>query len=105
MSNTKLSDYEKVTLKHLKSGLRVDGGCIFTFDGMTIAVKPAHPGSDMARFAVSFASPNEKKLRAKVGEYHALNKMYLGEIVQVRLQPHEYETFAFRFADFFIERM
>lgn len=97
MSNTKLSDDAKQLLSELKFDFTLEGGKLFNFDGVCVAIKPAYPNSIMAMVAVSFASFNEDKLRRKVGEFHALNKMDTGEYIQVPLSPGDFEDFAINF--------
>jgi hypothetical protein len=83
MSNSKLEKFQKVNRKVMLAGMRDAGGTIATVGRFTVAIMPEFPGSSMARMSVSFASENETKLRRKVGEYHALARLYKMQSVPV----------------------
>ncbi len=101
MYNTKLTDAQKQKRKGLKVAFLEAGGKLFNFEGFTVAIKPAFFGANMAQIAVSMASPDESKLRRKVGEYHALSKLEQGEFIQFPLVSSDYEYFAENLAGFF----
>jgi hypothetical protein len=83
MSNSKLSHEQKIFRKAALSDLRDCGGHIFTSNRVTVAIMPEFAGSKMARMSVSIASENEQKLRRKVGEFHALERLHNLESVPV----------------------
>lgn len=86
ISNSKLTKEQKEARKVRKAAIVAQGGAIVTsFDGrVTLAFVPEFQGSRMLAVGVSVASPNERKIRAKVGEYHALyNPMFGGNTIKV----------------------
>ena len=95
MANTKLTSFMKIRRKELLADFRAAGGHLFSYNGFTVAIKPAFFGSNMALVSASFASQDEQKMRRKVGEYHALSKMLdQGEFMQMPLQPNSFGDFA-----------
>jgi len=85
MSNSKLSSIEKSERKEFLGLLHSRGGAIVTSeDGrVTVAFEPEFKGSRMLRVGVSVASPDEQKIRRKVGEYHALDNLFSGATVKL----------------------
>lgn len=82
MANTKLDKYQKAWLKQAKQ----DYGYMLTFgygNRFTVARMEEFPGARMAQFSVSYAALDEQKVRRKVGEYHALDRMSCREIVKL----------------------
>lgn len=92
--NTKLLQFQKDERKQMKAVLLAAGGALFTFEGFTMAIQPVFEGSTMALVSTSTASPAEGKIRRKVGEFHALEKMRIGEFIQVPLATRDFEDFA-----------
>jgi len=85
ISNSKLTKEQKEARKVRKAAIVAQGGAIVTsFDGrVTLAFVPEFQGSRMLAVGVSVASPNERKIRAKVGEYHALDNLMFGNAIKV----------------------
>ena len=85
ISNSKLTKEQKGTRKVHKAALVAQGGAIVTSsDGsVTLAFVPEFQGSRMLAVGVSVASPYERKIRAKVGEYHALDNLMFGNAIKV----------------------
>lgn len=77
-SNSRLNAFQKGSRKHMLGILTAALGIVITSeDGrVTVAFMPEFEGSRMLRVAVSVASPDETKIRRKVGEYHALDKLF-----------------------------
>jgi hypothetical protein len=87
-SNSKLSAEQKSWLKDQRknSGVKI----VSNSDGITLAYfKPLGSKGRMVNFAISNLSPFEKKLRAKVGEYHARAKLNCGEFAT--MNEHDFE--------------
>jgi hypothetical protein len=76
MSNTKLTVEQKLERKRMLADLGGMGGTIGTRDYYTVVRLPEFKGSRMAMYSVSVRSMDEIKNRRKVGEYHALNKLF-----------------------------
>lgn len=57
---------------------------------LTICAVPVFPGSRMISISMAWASPNEKKIRRKVGEFYALRRWYSGKSIQIPLNFHYY---------------
>ena len=76
-SNSKLSQVQKSELKSLKQDFENRGGVIVqnVDKGVTVAIVEAFPGSNTMRVSTSVQSPDERKFRRKVGEFHALQNM------------------------------
>ena len=74
-SNSKLNKDEKIILREMKLDFDSREGEIFSYPetGVTIAIE--HKGVHTSRVSMSVMSPDEKKFRRKVGEYHALNNL------------------------------
>lgn len=85
LSNSKLTPAQKQVRKANKAELIARGGAIVTSsDGsVTLAFAPEFKGSRMLAVGVSVASPNERKIRAKVGEFHALDNWVYGDMIKV----------------------
>lgn len=85
LSNSKLTPVQKQVRKANKAELIARGGAIVTSsDGsVTLAFAPEFKGSRMLAVGVSVASPYERKIRAKVGEYHALDNLMFGNAIKV----------------------
>lgn len=82
MANTKLDKDTKAWLKQAKQ----DYECRLTFgygNRFTVARIEEFPGASMACFAVSYASQDEQKVRRKVGEWYALNKLHAGSVIKL----------------------
>ncbi len=86
MSNSKLNDVQKTERKQLmQQFLETDS----TIDqnpetGVTMVTVRDFPNSKMVRISFSFMSDDEQKFRRKVGEYHALHRMFWsGEYIYI----------------------
>jgi len=101
MFDTKLDEFQKNDRKVLKLDFIAEGGRLFNFNGFTVAIKPAFSGANMALVSTACASELESKLRRKVGEFHALHKMNMGEFMQVPLHTENFANFAAALANFF----
>ena len=99
MSNSKLNSAQKMLRKNMLVKVTGKGGEIFSFPECraTVAIVPVFTGSKMSRVSISFCSADETKFRRKVGEYHALNKLFDGECIYVPT-PNQAEYFANEFA-------
>ena len=73
-SNTKLTTQQKMDRKLMLAQFTADGGTIGAEAPMVVVFMPT--GSNTAEIATAMASPEEKKFRRKVGEYHALTRFY-----------------------------
>lgn len=84
-SNSRLNVLQKGARKHMLSILTDAMGAVIASEDerVTIAFMPEFEGSRMLRVAVSVASPDEIKIRRKVGEYHALDKLFDSEFIRV----------------------
>lgn len=84
-SNSKLTskqkNYRKGLIKYFRDTFHDFE--IAQYEGVTVAKFSEFPGARMARVAFSFASPDEQKIRRKVGEYHALMRLYREEYVML----------------------
>ncbi len=81
-SNSKLTKAQKQALRTLRAYFLADGGQLASLAPMTVAYMPT--GTNTAEISTSIASPNEKKFRRKVGEYHALMRYFVdGRTVSV----------------------
>lgn len=78
-SNTKLSAHEKMVLVALRKEQK-DVKIVIEWQS-TIAYREF---PNTVEFSLSVSSPGEKKLRSKVGEYWARNRMDSGETVKMR---------------------
>lgn len=87
-SNTKLTKEQKQKLNALKMACPEIQFFYFPNEFATVAIQEEFPNSKMVKVSISYCSLDEQKYRAKVGEYHAINKMvYSGEFVKVP-RPH-----------------
>lgn len=77
-SNTKLGSYQKEILKADFESAKLDGVTLETHGRVTIAYKRM---GNTVRIATSVASPNEKKIRRKVGQFYALCAWYEGNTI------------------------
>lgn len=83
-ANTKLNPEQKRLRKSMMALLVENGGFIYQTGRVTVAKLPEFPDSKMAKFSVSICSESETKFRRKVGEFHALRKMFQdGEYVKL----------------------
>jgi hypothetical protein len=76
MSNTKLNTRQKASRKSFLRDLESLNGSISTIGAFTVAKLPEFERSKMALFSVSVCSDTEQKNRRKVGEFHALIKLF-----------------------------
>lgn len=86
MSNSKLTVHQKMNrMEYLETLVMCHGAIVASLSGrVTLAFVPEFTGSRMLKVAVSYASPTEKKVRRKVGEYHALSKLFdTGEFIKI----------------------
>jgi len=88
-SNSKLDAIQKADRKAMRAQFIRDGGVIVRVEGVTVTL--IRSGQSMGQFSVSVCSEDEKKDRRKVGEYHALNRFYLGVRTPVRLRDDDWE--------------
>lgn len=72
-SNSKLTPEQKTWLAKAKE--RNPNIAFSTVGRVTVAVKPHSGGLDNGQFSVSIASKQEKKVRRKVGEFWAANRL------------------------------
>jgi hypothetical protein len=82
MSNTKLNSEQKSMRKTLRKSFGPQ--CVMLAVGrVTMFLQPEFAGSNMGLLSISIASPNETKIRRKVGEYMALERAANGKYVKV----------------------
>lgn len=88
-SNSKLTKEQKAELKELKAyyGKRFGFGAA---GRVTVVCKRI--SSDLVRFSTSVASRDEMKIRRKVGEWHALDRMESGEAVLASFPSSEWAS-------------
>jgi hypothetical protein len=82
-SNSKLTPAQKSGLKGFKENQ--PNVKFFSFPGMGVTVAIMRTSPSMGVFSVSIASDSERKFRRKVGEYHAMMRMFGGEVLPVKL--------------------
>jgi hypothetical protein len=75
-SNTKLSADQKIDLKEFKAAMGKNEA-FGMVDRVTVYAKRV--SRDMVQFSSAIASPDEKKIRPKVGQFCALDRFYRGE--------------------------
>lgn len=103
-SNSKISKVQKAELRAFKNTTYNPGEFhIVPYAGIVILTAPEFPGSKMSNVAVSIMSKDEKKFRAKVGEYHAMQKYVRGEFIKLPIEPYRYYDFAAEFAELITE--
>lgn len=78
-ANTKLTKEQKAERKAWMQELHSASGHIYTnvSGTVTMVVMPENSGSRIVLATFAVASPNEEKIRRKVGEYHALRRMFM----------------------------
>ena len=84
-SNTKLSDFERQTLRDLR--LEQKGVKVVNNGETTIAYREF---PNTVEFSLSVANRDEKKFRAKVGEYYARIRMEYNETV--KMDKHDFQS-------------
>lgn len=82
-SNTKLSGFEKIALKEMRMYQK---GVKIVTDGKTTIAYREFPNT--VEFSLSVSSDTEKKFRAKVGEFHARDRMDHG--VTVKMSKYDF---------------
>lgn len=87
-SNSKLNDLQKYELREMKAGFGYEKGVIVQVDGVTVVL--TRTGKNSGKFTASVASLDEKKIRRKVGEFHALTRWMNGNELPCRLASPEY---------------
>jgi hypothetical protein len=88
MANSKLTREQKDSRIEWLSALQFSDGEIAACGRYTVAKLPMFPGSRMAQFIVSYCAKDEQKIRRKVGEFYALDKMYVLGDTGVTLPSH-----------------
>jgi len=77
LSNSKLTEFQKGRRNCMLKALDNMGGQVYTSaDGVTLCILPEFENSRMMLVSVAVMSHTEKKLRPKVGEFHALCRMF-----------------------------
>lgn len=74
-SNSKLTVAEKEILREMRKS---DSVYVLT-DNRSVVIAYADAGNGLIKFATSIKSPDEKKFRFKVGDYHARTRLDCGE--------------------------
>ena len=82
MSNSKLTAHQKQMRKNLRKSFGASCEMV-TVGRVTLFRQPEFKGSNMGLLSIAVASPNETKLRRKVGEYHALYRAANFEYIKV----------------------
>lgn len=80
-SNSKLDKFQKQDLLDFKQGLGKNSA-FGVWGDTTVFVKRV--SRDFAQVSASFASPDEKKFRPKVGEWHAMTRFEIGEFALMK---------------------
>lgn len=80
-SNTKLTAEEKAELKEMKIAAENDNVHVINLDNKTVIAYSVK--GNTVEFSLAVMSPDEKKFRVKVGEYHALSRFELGYTVKM----------------------
>lgn len=75
-SNSKLTAEQKEDFKILKAEAEMLGVTVVQVGAVTVAYRR---GPTVTRFAVSVASPKERKIRPKVGKFYALLRCSEGQ--------------------------
>ena len=83
-SNTKLNQAQKEDRKILKGEF---AGNLMQNGKTTVAYVDR---GNTVEFSLAVVSPDEKKFRRKVGEYHALSRFEFGETVRMDKQEFSY---------------
>jgi len=105
MSNSKLSAREFSMWEYMLKDLDSLNGMIFSFPdkGATVAIMEEFPGSRMMLVSISIADSSETKFKPKVGEYHALRRMFIdNEYLKIRTvfsEEYDPEIWARNFAN------
>lgn len=99
-SNTKLTALKKVMLKSYKKSMPKNMA-FATYGRFTVLVRVM---SNCVLVSTALASPDEKKIRPKVGEFHAMSRMNNGYYVAMPkpdlcVYSTEAETLAGHFAE------
>lgn len=84
---TKLDKIDKQILKQMKGEFAAKGGVLVAVGRMTFAFQPTGP--NRAKVSWAIASREETKIRRKVGEYKALDRM-LNESVFLPVETGNY---------------
>lgn len=80
-SNSKLTSEQKRDRKEMLESVYI-GEIVYIANNGETTIVYCRVGSNIT-FATSIMSPNEKKFRRKVGEYHALTRYINGETVML----------------------
>lgn len=92
--DSRLDSYENINRKQWRKGLTALNGLIFSFPdwNTTVVLLPEFPGSRMMLVSVSMAEPRETKFKRKVGEFHALRRVFsANEYIKVPSVFAEYD--------------
>lgn len=110
-SNSKLNPSQKAMLKTYKTALAAVGAVFFSYapeknswcdtktPGATVLVVPLFPGSKIVEISVAVCSFEEQKYREKVGEFHAAEKHFNGQVIRLPLAPDAWDSFAMNLHD------
>lgn len=80
ISNSKLTPEQKAARKELLTALPRGSEMTLTPDGVTVLIVPNGSTNLMA---TAVASPDEAKVRRKVGQFHALMRWDVGQAIPV----------------------
>lgn len=89
-SNSKLNAHQKLARKEFKAKFLNAGGVLVLVGAVTVALE--RTGVTSGHFAVSIASPDERKIRRKVGEFYALARVDQYATMPVQLWTAEEAT-------------
>jgi len=82
-SNSKLTAEQKIILRDMLEEAQLNDITVVNLDNVTTMAYQNR--GDNVRFSLCVMSSNEKKFRAKVGEYHALERLlYSDQFVTMR---------------------
>ena len=88
MSNTKLSNEQKIDLKRLRETQKNVLIQHFRVSSLTLCVTFPFAHSNTVFVAVSASSPKELKFRNKVGEFHARCRLKYGQYIALPVSSY-----------------
>lgn len=93
MANSKLTREQKEYRKEFISRLKKCAGVVVQYGNVTCVL--LRTGECMGDFSVAIASPDEQKIRRKVGEYMALYRWVQGAYQPVPLKEKGHDPFTY----------
>jgi hypothetical protein len=81
-SNSKLTATQKIILRDMLDEAMADNIVVENLDNITTMAY--QDCGDTVKFSLCVMSADEKKFRAKVGQYHALDRFFTNQLVTMR---------------------